>query len=205
VESETQIRVMLVDDHLIVREGLVAMLAANPEIKVVAEAASGEEALQLYEKARPDVTLMDVRLPQIDGFETLQRLRTVDRRAIVLMLAGSNLPEEVKRARKMGASGFLSKDIERHELCVAIKNVWVGKGCWATTPNPLHAAIPELTEREFQVLESARRGLSNADIGRVLSISEHTVKSHVKTLLRKFHAADRAEAVARGFELGLLR
>jgi DNA-binding NarL/FixJ family response regulator len=196
---------MLVDDHLIVREGLVAMLAANPEIKVVAEAASGEEALQLYEKARPDVTLMDVRLPQIDGFETLQRLRTVDRRAIVLMLAGSNLPEEVKRARKMGASGFLSKDVERHELCVAIKNVWVGKGCWATTPNPLHAAIPELTEREFQVLESARRGLSNADIGRVLSISEHTVKSHVKTLLRKFHAADRAEAVARGFELGLLR
>jgi DNA-binding NarL/FixJ family response regulator len=205
VGENSAIRVLLVDDHVIVREGLMSMLSLDSDFEVVGEAGDGEEAVKLYAKLKPDVVLMDVRLPGLDGFEALRKVKLLNRRAVVLMFAASNLAQEVKRARQLGAAGFLCKDVEFRDLSAAIKDVWSGRSCWAEPNRSTHPCVPELTEREFQVLESARRGLSNADIGRVLSISEHTVKSHVKTLLKKLDAADRAEAVARGFELGFLR
>jgi DNA-binding NarL/FixJ family response regulator len=121
------------------------------------------------------------------------------------MLSGTAMPQEIQQARKLGAAGFLSKDTECRHLCRIILGVSEGREWWPEASDDQRLHGPSLSARELQVLESARRGLSNGDIGRALSISEHTVKSHVKTLLKKLHAADRAEAVARGFEIGLLR
>jgi DNA-binding NarL/FixJ family response regulator len=140
----------------------------------------------------------------MDGFETLEKLKAAHRGLAAIMFSGSAMPQDIDRARKLGACGFLSKDIDCLQLCSAIVNVWNGGQHWpARATDAIRGR--ELSERERQVLEAIRRGLSNADIGRALSISEHTVKSHVKKLLKKLDAADRAEAVARGFEEGLLR
>jgi DNA-binding NarL/FixJ family response regulator len=198
------IRLLLVDDHIIVREGLAAMFARVPEVQVLGQTGDGAEAVKLYAALKPDVVLLDIRMPGIDGVEVLRRLKAAHPEAIALMLVGSSLPPEIARVRRMGASGYLSKDLDCQQIVAAIRRVWSRKTSWVSAPGSMDPNLPELTEREFQILELARRGLGNADIGKVLSISEHTVKSHVKTLLKKLDAADRAEAVGRGFELGLL-
>jgi DNA-binding NarL/FixJ family response regulator len=140
----------------------------------------------------------------MDGFETLEKLKAAHGKLVAIMFSGSAMPQDIDRARKLGACGFLSKDIDCLQLCSAIVHVWNGGQHWPARADDAVRGR-ELSDRELQVLEAARRGLSNADIGRALSISEHTVKSHVKNLLKKLDAADRAEAVARGFEQGLLR
>ena len=171
------------------------------------QASSGEEALQLVADRRPDVCLLALSLPGIDGFETLQRMLRLKRTLQVIMLTSSDSAEVADRAMRNGASGFLSKNVEHRLLIKAIREVHAGhtgimQGV-AVETKPAGNTL--LTPREMEVLRLMRRGLSNAQIGQAMAISERTVKGHVTFILEKLGAADRAGAVARGFDLGLLK
>ncbi len=200
-----KVRLMIVDDHVVVRQGLAALFRNQEWLDVVAEAGDGSDALDAYTRARPDVVLMELRLKRSDGVEALKSLKAHHRKAQILILSGMETFQDVAQARRLGACGFVSKEVECHELCHASRTLWEGCQYWDAKHEEPECEASSLSAREIEVLEAARRGLSNSDIGRALCISEHTVKSHVKTLLKKLHAADRTEAVARGFELGMLR
>jgi DNA-binding NarL/FixJ family response regulator len=199
-----KIRIMLVDDHAVVREALASMLGLDEELEVVAQAGHADEALALHATARPDIVLLDIRMPGQNGFQVLQALRQIPGAARVVMLATSALAHELRRARELGAHGYLPKQVSREQLTSAIRAVSQGNECWEHARALSQPVLHALSARELEVLECMRRGLTNAECGRSLAISEHTVKNHVKALLSKLQAGDRAEAVARGFELGFL-
>lgn len=201
------IRIFLVDDHPILRTGLLNLLERQSDLVVVGQASSGEEALQLVADSRPDVCLLDLSLPGIDGFETLQSMLCLKRTLRVIVLTSSDSAEVANLAMRNGASGFLSKNVEHRLLIKAIREVHAGhtgimQGV-AVETKPAGNTL--LTPREMEVLRLMRRGLSNAQIGQAMAISERTVKGHVTFILEKLGAADRAGAVARGFDLGLLK
>lgn len=202
------IRILLVDDHSVVRMGLAAILALDEGLAVVAEAEDAAQALEKYKAERPDVVLMDVRMPGASGVQALRSLRAAWPEARVLMLTTSELDEDISQAIAAGACGYLPKSVKREELVRAIRCVHGGGNY---LPEALARRLEQLSgrrhlsSREIEVLDGMRRGLSNRDIATALSISEHTVKAHVKAILQKLESADRAEAVARGFEHGLLR
>jgi DNA-binding NarL/FixJ family response regulator len=206
-DRSSTIRILLVDDHPILRTGLLNLLERQSDLVVVGQASSGEEALQLVADSRPDVCLLDLSLPGIDGFQTLQRMLRLKRTLQVIMLTSSDSAEVANLAMRYGASGFLSKNVEHRLLIKAIREVHAGQtGIMqgvAVETKPAGGTL--LTPREMEVLRLMRRGLSNAQIGRSMSISERTVKGHVTFILEKLGAADRAGAVARGFDLGLLK
>lgn len=202
------IRILVVDDHEVVQANIVSMFVADG-IKVVGQANSAVEAIRLHGDIRPDVTLLDTRLPDADGFATLNAIRSSDPAARILMLSADFSQPNIALAQKVGACGYLTKAASREDMTLAIRQaVQTGK-CTPFAPCQQHN-IPEtpklaLTERELDVLSHMRRGLSNSDIGKVLDISEQTVKSHVASVLKRLHAASRAEAVAIGYEMGLFR
>jgi len=203
-----KIRLMLVDDHSVVRMGLAAVLGLNPDLHIVAEAEDGQQAVAKYRTEQPDLVLMDVRMPVMDGIEALRTIRGEWPEARILMLTTSELDEDLERVIEAGACGYLLKSVNREELMQAIRTVHEGgRHVSAAMEQRLVqlARLKHLSERESEVLDGMRRGLSNRDIAQALSISEHTVKAHVKAILQKLESADRAEAVARGFEKGLLR
>ncbi len=206
--SLTNIRLLLVDDHSVIRMGLAAVLSLHSNFVIAAEADDGVEAIIRYRAVLPDVVLMDVRMPGMGGLESLQLIRAEWPAARVLMLTTSEFDEDIQRAMEMGACGYLLKNILRDELIRAI--TLVAAGGRYVPPSVQHRLVQisqrrHLSEREIEVLDGLRRGLSNRDIAMALSISENTVKAHVKAILQKLDSADRAEAVARGFEQGLLR
>jgi DNA-binding NarL/FixJ family response regulator len=206
-DRSSTIRILLVDDHPILRTGLLNLLERQSDLVVVGQASSGEEALQLVADSRPDVCLLDLSLPGIDGFQTLQRMLRLKRTLQVIMLTSSDSAEVANLAMRYGASGFLSKNVEHRLLIKAIREVHAGQtGIMqgvAVETKPAGGTL--LTPREMEVLRLMRRGLSNAEIGRLMSISERTVKGHVTFILEKLDAPDRTGAVARGFDLGLLK
>jgi len=199
---------MLVDDHSVVRMGLSAILSLDKGLRVVSEAEDGEQAVEQYRKSRPDVALMDVQMPKMGGVEGLRAILAEWPEARVIMLTTSDLDDDIHRALEAGASGYLLKNVSRCELVGAIREVNAGRNY---VPTAIRHRLDELEKRrqlsarEIEVLDGMRRGLTNKDIALSLSLSEHTVKAHVKSILGKLESADRAEAVARGFELGLLR
>jgi DNA-binding NarL/FixJ family response regulator len=205
---ERPIRLMLVDDHSVVRMGLSAILSLDKDLRVVAEAEDGEQAMEQYRKSRPDVALMDVQMPKMGGVEGLRSILAEWPEARVIMLTTSDLDDDIHRALEAGASGYLLKSVSRSELVGAIREVHAGRNY---VPTAIRHRLDELerrrqlSAREIEVLDGMRRGLTNKDIAVSLSLSEHTVKAHVKSILGKLESADRAEAVARGFEFGLLR
>ncbi len=202
------IRIVLVDDHAVLRAGLVSVLNSEPGMQVVAEATDGPTALELWRKHRPDVTLLDISMAGMDGIATLQRLRRDFPGARVLMLTSSEASEDVRHALDAGACGYVSKTAESTELIAAIRLVHAGEKAFGEAVIAQLAVDQEggvISRRELEVLGLVRQGFTNAEIGRVLGISEWTAKSHVQSLLGKLQAADRAEAVARGFERGLLK
>lgn len=202
------IRLMLVDDHSVVRMGLGAVLSLYPELKVVAEAEDGAEAVETFRRERPDVVLMDARMPGTGGAEALRAIRQEFPTARAIMLTTSDLDEDVQQAIEAGANGYLLKNVGRDELVDAIKQVHAGQQYIPAAIRKLMAGLASrkhLSAREIEVLDGMRRGLSNREIAVALSISEHTAKAHVKAILHKLESADRAEAVARAFEQGLLR
>jgi len=202
------IRILVVDDHEVVRASIVSMFEADG-IKVVGQATSATEAIRLHGDIRPDVTLLDTHLPDADGFATLNAIRSSDLSARVLMLSADTAEPKIALAQKAGASGYLTKAAKKEAMVLAIRQAFQTGKCTPFAPC-LQQNISEtpklaLTERELDVLSHMRRGLSNADIGKVLDISEQTVKSHVASVLKRLHAASRAEAVAIGYEMGLFR
>jgi DNA-binding NarL/FixJ family response regulator len=205
--SSRPIRLLLVDDHAMVRMGLAAMLQAEPDLKVVGEAADAAQALARERELRPDVTLMDVRLPGGSGIEALRRIKAERAAARVLMLTTFHTEEEIHAAIEAGACGYLLKTITREELARAIRQVHAGETCMPTEVAAQLAerrSSPDLTPREREVLAMMVKGLTNRDIGRVLNCSENTTKTHLKHIFFKLNVADRAEATATAIQRGLV-
>jgi DNA-binding NarL/FixJ family response regulator len=202
------VRLLLVDDHEVVLHGLRALLSDAPEVRVVAEAHNGAEALALHEAHRPDVTLMDIRMPGIDGIEVLRQLRRRSRDTRVIMLAADGYQSDILRAWQHGAAGFLLKTTSRPHLLDAIRHAHQHGWCAPFEPGfqPQGAdGTDVLSSREMEVLDYVSRGLSNGDIALALGITEHTIKAHMKAVFYKLGCADRTEAVVAAFERGLLR
>jgi DNA-binding NarL/FixJ family response regulator len=203
-----KIRVMIVDDHSMVRMGMAGLLAMEPDIQVVAEAEDLDQAVAAFSKHRPDVTLMDVRMPGGSGLEALDRIKAIDPAARVVILSTYDLEEPMITAHESGACGYLLKSVKFDELLAAIRSVRAGGTCFPPVllnHIAARASRKPLTPREIETLDLLRRGFSNKDIGQVLGISENTAKFHVKAILVKLDVTDRAEAVAAAFERGLLQ
>jgi DNA-binding NarL/FixJ family response regulator len=210
------IRVLVADDQSMVRGGFRMLLAGEPDIEVVAEASNGREAVEQAARTRPTVVLMDIRMPELDGLEASRRILAADPSARVLILTTFDLDEYVYEALRIGASGFVLKDDPPEQLLAAIRTVAAGNALlspaitkrvirqFTRLPQPAPPAqVGELTERELEVLRLVTRGLSNAEIGAELYISETTVKTHVTHILQKLGLRDRVQAVVLAYETGL--
>jgi len=204
--TKSRIRLMLVDDHPVMRMGLANLLSLDPEFEVVAQADDGPSSLELWKLHRPDVCLMDISMEGMDGVATLRRLKRSFPDARVLMLTSSKAPEDVAQAMEAGACGYVLKNVRRGELAAAIRAAFNGEPVETAMPVKARTgpAAKQISNRELEVLGLVRQGFTNAEIGQLIGISERTVRWHVANLMEKLDAADRAEAVARGFELGLL-
>jgi len=214
------IRVLLADDHALVRAGIRSLLGAMAEVTVVAEAASGEEALTLVAREQPDVVLMDIRMPEMDGLEATRRITASDAETRVLILTTFDLDEYVFGALRAGASGFLLKDTDPAELLAAVHVVAEGEALLApkitrrlieqfvqepaSAPPEPPPGLETLTDREREVLAAVGRGLSNAEIGEELFMSHATAKTHVSRLLSKLYVRDRAQLVVLAYESGVI-
>lgn len=208
MKASFRIRILIVDDHSMVRIGMAGLLAMEHDMEVVAEAEDLEQAVAAFTVHRPDVTLMDVRMPGGNGLEALARIRSIDPGARVVMLSTFDLEQPITAAHDAGASGYLLKSIKGGELSTAIRRVHAGESCFPAALRDhlaARAGSKPLTPREIETLDLLRRGLSNKDIGQILSISENTAKFHVKAILAKLEVTDRAEAVAAAYERGLLQ
>jgi DNA-binding NarL/FixJ family response regulator len=202
------IRLLIVDDHPVFREGLAHTLADEAEFQVVAQAGDGEAAIAAWQRHKPDVTLMDVSMFGVDGIEAVRRLVSEAPAARILMLTSSEEQADVMAALEAGAAGYITKTVRFDELLAAIREVHAGgRPLGETVARRLAAAEKggPLSPREFDVLVHLRDGLSYQEIGRKLSISERTARAHVAAIKEKLGAATAAQCVARGFERGLLR
>jgi DNA-binding NarL/FixJ family response regulator len=210
------IRVLVVDDQSMVRAGFRMLLADEPDIEVVAEAGNGLEAVAQAGRFQPNVVLMDIRMPELDGLEATRRILAVDRSARILILTTFSLDDYVYEALRAGASGFVLKDDPPEQLIAAIRTIAGGDALLspAVTRRVIqqftrvhrHAppkAVATLTTREMDVFRLITRGLSNAEIGRDLFISDTTVKTHVTRLLQKLDLRDRAQAIVLAYQTGL--
>jgi DNA-binding NarL/FixJ family response regulator len=214
------IGVLIADDQALVRTGFRMILSAEPDIEVLGEAVDGLEAVALSRELNPDVVLMDIRMPEIDGIEATRRIvsRTGDGGPRILMLTTFDLNEYVYQALRAGASGFLLKDVPAEQLATGVRMVAAGEALlapsitrrlieeFAATPEaaPPPPGLDELTPRELEVFRLVARGLSNAEIAAELIVSEATVKTHVAHLLMKLNLRDRVQAVVLAYEAGIV-
>jgi DNA-binding NarL/FixJ family response regulator len=212
------IRVLLADDQALVRAGFRMILRAEPDIEVVGEAGHGLEAVELARALEPDVVLMDLRMPELDGIEATRRIIDGTDRPRVLVLTTFDLDEYVYEALRAGASGFLLKDAPEDQLVAGIKVVADGGSLFAPAvtrrlierfaggaPAKPLPVLSDLTARELEVLRLVARGLSNAEIANELVVSEHTAKTHVAHIFQKLDARDRVQVVVLAYESGLVR
>jgi len=202
------IRVLVADDHVTVREGLVTMIGRQVDMRVVAEAAHGREAVELWLRHRPDVTLLDVRMPVLDGIAAIDEIRATDPGARILVLTTFDTDSEVSRVIKAGAKGYLLKDAPRDELLDSIRRVRAGETCIpAALVAKLAAGVSsqELSKRELEVLDLLASGKTNREIGASLYISETTVKSHLRAIFAKLQVLSRMEAIIVASRRGLIR
>ena len=213
------ISILIVDDQDLVREGLRMLLEAEPDLAVAAEAGDGAEALVQARALDPDVILMDVRMPRMNGIEATTRLVQSGTRARILMLTTFNLDEYVYHALKAGASGFLLKDASREQLAGAVRAVAAGETllapavtrrliedfCRGPAPGAQNGAAGRLSDRELGVVRLVAQGLSNAEIAATLYLSEATVKSHIARTLAKLDLRDRVQIAVYAYEHGVVR
>ncbi len=217
----TDIRILIVDDQALIRSGLRMILEAEDGLSVIGEASDGSEAIEVATRQRPDVILMDIRMPVMDGIDATRRLNAsaLSPKPQVLILTTFDLDEYVYAAIRAGASGFLLKDAPPDDLIHAIRVVARGEALLAPTitrrlieefasrpePDAAPEGMDELTERELEVLRSLAAGLSNAEIADALFVSEATVKTHISHILTKLDLRDRVQAVVVAYESGLVR
>ena len=201
------IRILAVDDHALLREGIAALVNSQPDMKLVAEAANGREAIEQFRKHRPDVTLMDLQMPELNGIDAMIAIRGEFPQARIVVLTTYKGDMEVLRALRAGARGYLLKNLLRRELLETIRAVHAGE---KRIPPEVaaqiadHAADDDLTSREIEVLQLIASGNANKAIAVRLSISEETVKGHVKNILSKLAANDRTHAVTIGLKRGII-
>lgn len=204
-----RIRLLLVDDHPVLRAGLANLLRLEADVAVAGEAGSGESAVAMWQQCRPDVCLLDLSMPGIDGVETIRRIRAVAPAAEIIVLTSSESPDHATQAIKAGASAYLTKNIAYPEIVSVIRRVHNGergirKGVADAGVRP--SGKPQLlSAREREVLTLIRGGKSTAEISKALGIVDRTVKFHITSILDKLGVSDRTGAVIRGFELGLLQ
>jgi two-component system NarL family response regulator len=207
VSSTQPIRLLIVDDHTIVRQGLAALLNTMPDMQVVAEASSGEQAVELFREHQPDVTLMDLRMHHGNGVEAIQKIRAASPMARIIVLTTFDGDEDIFRALQAGARGYLLKGSDTDELVSAIHAVHAGK---SRIPAPVAERLaermsnPALTERETDVLRLIVGGNSNKEIASALFISEATVKTHINNLLGKLGCTDRTQAATTALQRGIV-
>jgi len=209
------IRVVLVDDQALFRAGIRMLVASQPDLEVVGEAGNGREALDVVAATRPDVVLMDIRMPVMDGLTATAEILSRPEPPRIVMLTTFDLDEAAARAIRQGASGFLLKDADPEFLLAAIRTVHAGSSViaasatrelfehFAEAPKPVPPQYAELTEREREIFALAARGLSNAEIAAREFLSEATVKTHISRILTKLALRDRVQLVVFAFEHGL--
>lgn len=205
--SMDTIRILIADDHYVVRMGLAALVETEPDLQVVGEAGDGGQVIELYRKLKPHLVLMDSRMPRVDGVSATRQIREQFPQARVLMLTTYDGDDDIHRALSAGASGYLLKNSTRESLIPAIRAVASGQR-WIPQEVASRLAarkmFEELTPREVDVLQQLAKGLANKEIADVLNISEHTVKGHLKSILGKLHVADRTEAVTAALQRGII-
>jgi DNA-binding NarL/FixJ family response regulator len=207
MSTTPRIRVFCVDDHPLMREGIAAVIRNESDMQLVAEASTGHEAIQGFREHQPDVTLMDVRMPDMGGIDALLAIRTEFADARVIMLTTFEGDAEIQRALEAGAQGYMLKSMPRKQLVDMIRKVHAGK-----KQIPLEVAVQlmehigdeTLSKREVEVLQKVAGGNRNSDIAALLFISEETVKGHIKHIMEKLGASDRTEAVAVGIRRGII-
>ena len=212
--AEKPIQILIVDDHAVVRKGIRALLATEPSIEIIGEAGDGEQALQLYQELKPDLLLLDLLMPKMNGVEVIKSVKKIDKGAKILVLTSFAADDQVFPAIKAGALGYLLKDTEPDDLVSAIQQVFLGES--SLSPIVARMLLDEifqsgekpispdpLTKREIEVLQVLAKGKSNREIGSILSISETTVRSHVSNILAKLHLASRMEAALYAIKEGV--
>jgi DNA-binding NarL/FixJ family response regulator len=205
--KKDRIRILVADDHYIVRIGLIALVNTEPDMEVVAEAADGAQALELFGKCNPDLALLDVRMPVKNGIQTTIEIRSRFANARILMLTAFDGDDDIYKALQAGAQGYVLKSSSGEKLIPAVRAVAAGQR-WIPqeVANRLAARnlFEELSPREVQVLQQLARGLANKEIAEVLNITEHTAKDHLKSILGKLRVADRTEAVTAAIQRGII-
>jgi DNA-binding NarL/FixJ family response regulator len=208
MSNPAQIRIFSVDDHPLMREGIAAIIRNEADMTLVAEATCGREAIQGFRDHRPDVTLMDLRMPDISGIDAMVAIRTEFPNARIIMLTTSEGDVEIKQALQAGAQGYMLKTMPRKQLVEMIRKVHAGK---KHIPHEVAANLAEhmsdeaLSKREVEVLRKIADGNRNSDIAALLFVSEETIKGHVKHIMEKLGASDRTEAVAIGIRRGIIQ
>ena len=202
------IRLLLADDHLVVRMGLAAVLKFDPRFTIVAEAADGHAAVAAHREHQPDITLMDVRMPKLDGIEAARRIRAESPAARLLMLTTYDAEEDIRRALDAGASGYLLKDSSQDDLITALLAVHRGEP-WLPVNLARrlreHTQEAPLSPRQLEVLELLAKGLTNKEIAGVLGFTTDGTKAHLRAIFAKLGVADRTEAVVNAIQRGLVR
>mgnify|MGYP004474748553 CR=1 FL=1 len=206
MSQSTAIRVLIVDDHAIVQQGLAAMIENKPDMTVVGQAGNGQEAIDQYRQLQPDVTLMDLRMPQVSGVDATMKICAEFAHARIIILTTYDGDEDIYRGLRAGAKGYLLKDAEPDELLNAIHIVHNGQ---QYIPPHVGAKLvqrmksPELTDRELEVLQLVAQGMSNLQISTTLNIAESTVKSNINHILSKLGAKDRTQATIIALKRGI--
>jgi DNA-binding NarL/FixJ family response regulator len=206
--NDTRIRVLSVDDHPLLREGIGAIIDSQPDMTLAAAASSGKEAMEVFRALKPDVTLMDLKLPDIGGIEVMTAIRKEFPTARMIVLTTFKRDVEIQQSLKLGACGFLLKTMPPQQMLEAIREVHTGKKC---VPPEIAAGLAEhlgdetLSEREVEVLRHVAAGNRNRDIGKILFIAEETVKVHLKHIMDKLCACDRTESVTIAARRGIIQ
>ncbi len=206
--SSTPIRILIVDDHPVVQAGLTSMLNTNDGIEVVGSASSGLEALRMVEERKPDILLLDLRMPGMNGIDTLLAMQKMKSPARAIVLTSFETDENIYRAVQAGAQGYLLKDTPQEQMLEAIMSVHAGK---RFIPKEIAARLADrmlrsnLTARELEILGMLAKGLTNKQIGCALAISENTVRNHLKCVMSKLEVCDRTEAVAVAIQQGIIQ
>jgi DNA-binding NarL/FixJ family response regulator len=208
IPRKSRIGVLIADDHSVLRQGLVSLIGFEADMIVVAEASNGREAIDLWRQHRPDVTMLDLRMPELDGVGVIKQIRAEDENTRIIVLTTFDGDEDIYRAIQAGAKGYLLKDVPREALIDCIRRVDAGETCIPVhLANKLAARVrgETVSEREIDVLKLLAQGKSNKEIGSALFISAGTVKSHVKSIFAKLDVNSRAEAVASAAHRALIQ